>query len=198
MENVLVVPVSCLGDIVSVDGLITGRESEVLDLIAAEGRFLARPTAEEDPSYKQIIPYVTVVRGDEVFATRRLSKGGESRLHGRMSLGVGGHINEIDQTGGSWLMNCLRREIEEEVALEDFGSLTLRGLINDNGNDVGSVHLGFFFTLTTDGAVSVRETEKLSGGFEAIASLPDHIEQMETWSRIITPELMKLWTAGKL
>ena len=198
MENVLVVKTSSLGDIVSKNGLITGRENEVLDLISSEGFFLPRPTAEESPQYKQIIPYVAVVRKDEVFATRRLKKGGESRLHGLMSLGVGGHINEADRDHGAWLMNCLRREIEEEIDIADFGELTLRGLINDNANEVGSVHLGFFFTLTTGGDVSVRETEKLEGGFVPIASLPEHTGEMETWSRIIVPELTELWTAGKL
>ena len=198
MENVLVVKTASLGDIISRSGLIKGHESEVLSLIAAEGSFLARPVAEKSPEYRQIIPYVAIVRGDEVFATRRLSKGGESRLHGLMSLGVGGHINEIDSKDDDWLMNCLRREIEEEVDIADFGTLTLRGLVNDNGNDVGSVHLGFFFTLTTTGGVTVRETDKLTGGFEPIAALPEQLHTMETWSQIITPELTELWKAGKL
>ena len=198
MENVLVVKTASLGNIISRSGLIKGHESEVLSLIASEGSFLARPVAEESPEYRQIIPYVAIVRGDEVFATRRLSKGGESRLHGLMSLGVGGHINEIDSKDDDWLMNCLRREIEEEVDIDDFGALTLRGLVNDNGNDVGSVHLGFFFTLTTTGGVTVRETEKLTGGFEPIAALPEQLHTMETWSQIITPELTALWKAGKL
>ena len=198
MENVLVVKTASLGNIISRSGLIKGHEDEVLSLIAAEGSFLARPVAEESPKYRQIIPYVAIVRGDEVFATRRLSKGGESRLHGLMSLGVGGHINEIDSKDADWLMNCLRREIEEEVDISDFGTLTLRGLVNDNGNDVGSVHLGFFFTLTTTGGVTVRETEKLTGGFEPIAALPEQLHAMETWSQIITPELTELWKAGKL
>lgn len=198
MENVLVIKTESLGDIVSKNGLITGREDEVLALIASEGFFLARPAAEESPEYKQIIPYVSVVRGGEVFATRRLNKGGESRLHGLMSLGVGGHINEIDRGRGEWLMNCLRREIEEEIDIADFGTLTLRGLINDDSNDVGSVHLGFFFTLTTAGDVFVRETEKLAGGFIPISSLRGELAGMETWSQIITPELTDLWIAGKL
>ncbi|MBR2716973.1 MAG: hypothetical protein IKD79_04470, partial [Oscillospiraceae bacterium] len=76
--------------------------------------------------------------------------------------------------------------------------LSLRGLINDNGNDVGSVHLGFFFTLSTAGHVTVRETEKLTGGYVPISSLPEKTGGMESWSQIITPELVKLWTAGKL
>lgn len=198
MENVLVIKTATLGDIVAESGLITGREADVMSLIVSEGQFLPRPVAEESPAYRQIIPYVAIVRGDEVFVTRRLKKGGEARLHGLMSLGVGGHINEIDKTNGDWLMNCLRREIEEEVDLSDFGTLTLYGLINDNGNDVGNVHLGFFFTLTTNGDVSVRETEKLEGGFLPIRDLPAQIDHMETWSQIITPELTRLWTAGKL
>lgn len=198
MENVLVVPTASLGDITARNGLITGREQTVLDLIRSEGSFLARPVAEESPEYRQIIPYVAIVRGDEVFATRRLPKGGESRLHGLMSLGVGGHINEIDQTDGQWLMNCLRREIEEEVDIADFGTLTLRGLINDSSNAVGNVHLGFFFTLTTSGDVFVRETEKLTGGFVPMEELPDRTDNMETWSRIVTDELVTLWKTGKL
>ena len=197
-ENVLVVPTASLGDAVAMNGLITGRENEVMDLIRREGFFLDRPTAEESPAYRQIIPYVAVVRGGEVFATRRLPKGGESRLHGRLSLGVGGHINETDRKDGDWLLNCLRREIEEEIDIADFGTLTLRGLINDGSDAVGSVHLGFFFTLTTGGDVSVRETEKLSGGFLPIASLAERLEEMESWSRFAAPELEKLWTAGTL
>ena len=198
MENVLVVPTPSLGDITAVNGLITGREQLVLELIQSKGTFLARPVAEESPEYRQIIPYVAIVRGDEVFATRRLNKGGESRLHGLMSLGVGGHINEIDQADGEWLMNCLRREIEEEVDIADFGTLTLRGLINDSSNAVGNVHLGFFFTLTTSGDVSVRETDKLTGGFVPIRELSRHTDNMETWSRIVTDELVTLWNTGKL
>lgn len=198
MENVLVVPTGSLGDITAVNGLITGREDEVLDLIRREGTFLARPVAEESPEYRQIIPYVAIVRGDEVFATRRLPKGGESRLHGRLSLGVGGHINEIDQADGQWLMNCLRREIEEEVDIADFGTLTLRGLINDSADAVGNVHLGFFFTLTTTGDVFVRETEKLAGSFLPMAELSGHRDNMESWSGIVTDELLTLWNAGKI
>ncbi len=68
----------------------------------------------------------------------------------------------------------------------------------DKGKFVGSVHLGFFFTLTTTGDVSVRETEKLEGGFLPLSSLAEAVPQMETWSQIIVPELTALWTAGKL
>lgn len=196
MENVLVIRTETLGDIIAEGGLLRGREDEVMALIRSHGEFIPRPEAEVDPSYRQIIPYVAILRGDEVFATRRLSKGGEARLHGRMSLGVGGHMNEIDEEGDDWLMNCLKREVDEEVVMEDFGPLTLQGLINDKGDDVGSVHLGFFFTLRTKGEVQVRETEKLEGGFVKIAGLENSLDDMEGWSQIVTPRLVELWTAG--
>ena len=196
MENVLVIKTETLGDILAENGLLCGREAEVMALIRSEGEFIPRPAAELDPSYRQIIPYVSIVRGDEVFITHRLNKGGEARLHGKMALGVGGHMNEIDERGEDWLMNCLRREVAEEVSMENMGELTLRGLINDSSNDVGSVHLGFFFTLTTAGAVEVLETEKLAGGFVPIASLLDNSDDMEGWSQIVAPRLVELWTTG--
>lgn len=197
MEKVLVIKTETLGDIIAENGLLCGREAEVMALIRSRGEFIPRPEAELDPSYKQIIPYVSIVRDGQVFATRRLNKGGEARLHGKMALGVGGHMNEIDEAGDDWLMNCLWREVAEEVAMEDMGDLTLRGLINDGGDAVGSVHLGFFFTLTTKGDVQVRETEKLEGSFVPLATLLENTDDMEGWSRIVAPKLVELWTAGK-
>lgn len=197
MENVLVVKTALLGDIVAHSGLITGREEEVMHLLRTQSEFMPRPEAELDPAYRQIIPYVAVVRRGEVFATTRLNKGGETRLHGKISLGVGGHMNEIDREG-DWLMHALRREVDEEIALDNFGTLTLRGLIVDNENEVGRVHLGVFFTLTTTGEAAVRETEKLEGGFVKISELNRQDERLEGWSRIAAKELGALWTTGKL
>lgn len=197
MENVLVIKTELLGSIVAQSGLITGCEDEVMRLLRTQSEFMPRPEAENDPTYRQIIPYVAVVRGDEVFATTRLNKGGEARLHGKVSLGVGGHMNEIDREG-DWLMHALRREVDEEIALDDFGTLTLRGIIVDNENEVGRVHLGVFFTLTTHGEATVRETEKLEGGFIKIADLAAMNDRMEGWSCIVTDELRSLWIAGKL
>lgn len=185
MENVLVVKTELLRQYINRDGLIMGCENEVVDIINKNFEFLPRPEAEEDPSYKQIIPYVLICRGDEVFATRRLNKGGESRLHGLISLGVGGHINpETDGGSDDALMKGLWREIEEEVYITKKGALEMKGLINDDSNGVGSVHLGFLFTLETSGEVSVRETEKLSGEWIKRDKLRELAPKMETWSQI--------------
>jgi predicted NUDIX family phosphoesterase len=172
------------------NGLISGCGAELMNIIDAKHTFIPRPEAERDPSYKQIIPYVTLCRDDQVFATRRLSQGGESRLHGLLSLGVGGHINPADDDAASPLMNGLRREVAEEVRIERAGALVPRGVINDDTNEVGSVHLGFFFTLDVEGEVTVRETEKLSGEWLRLSDLCGLKGQMETWSQLIVEALI--------
>lgn len=166
-------------------GLITESNAEMLDIIRAEHEFIPRPDAENDPGYKQIIPYVVLRRGDEIFMTRRLKKGGEARLHGLMSIGVGGHINPVDDVDReNVLLRGLERELDEEVEIEHRGGLHPVGFINDDTNGVGSVHLGLCYTLPVEGEVRVRETEKLEGGWTTAAELRGNWDMLETWTQI--------------
>ena len=126
MENILVVPTATLRPYLTDRGLIRGKEAELFAVIEKEHLFIPRPEAENDPSYKQIIPYITLCRNDEVFCTRRTNKGGETRLHGRLSLGIGGHINTLDDMdSGDIFRRGLQRELEEEVFLSGGGDLIL-------------------------------------------------------------------------
>ena len=184
-ESILVVRREYLAPYLTEDfGLITEGVEEIVRVIEAHHEFRPRPEMETDPAYKQIIPYVLVTRGAEAFVMQRLKKGGEQRLHGLLSLGVGGHINPVDEAEGSALMAGLRREVDEEVAVERAASLTPLGVINNDRDEVGRVHLGFLFRLEAEGAVTVRETEKLSGSFMPIAALPALRDKMEGWSQI--------------
>lgn len=184
MEQVLVVERKKIEQFISGrNGLIREKTGELFSVIMAEHEFMPRPEAEERPDYKQIIPYVILRRGDEVFVTRRLNKGGEARLHGKISIGIGGHINPIDESG-DLLMRGLWREIHEEVSLYEHGELTPCGFINDDSNAVGSVHLGACFTLPVWGEVSVRETEKLEGLWMTPDELRENYDSMETWTQI--------------
>ena len=184
-ESILVVRREYLAPYLTEDfGLITEGVEEIVRVIEAHHEFRPRPEMETDPAYTQIIPYVLVTRGAEAFVMQRLKKGGEQRLHGLLSLGVGGHINPVDEAEGSALTAGLRREVDEEVALERAVSLTPLGVINNDRDEVGRVHLGFLFRLEAEGAVTVRETEKLSGSFMPIAALPALRDKMEGWSQI--------------
>ena len=110
-ESILVVRREYLAPYLTEDfGLITEGVEEIVRVIEAHHEFRPRPEMETDPAYKQIIPYVLVTRGAEAFVMQRLKKGGEQRLHGLLSLGVGGHINPVDEAGGSALTAGLRRE----------------------------------------------------------------------------------------
>lgn len=192
MENVLTVKRELIAAYIPEKGITTENCDKMVDTILQHYEFLPRPEAEGDPSHKQIIPYVVICRGDEVFATRRLKKGGEARLHGLLSLGVGGHINpETDGSGADVLYRGMKREIEEEVSIDNMGQMTPRGIINDDTTEVGSVHLGLFYTLEVTGEVNVLETEKLEGFWIKRTEMEGLTEQMETWSQFVIQALSK-------
>ena len=184
MEQVLVVKREKIEKFIAgKNGLITENVPELLEVIRNEHEYMPRAEAEERPDFKQIIPYVILRRGDKVFVTRRLNKGGEARLHGKISICGGGHINPVDEQG-DMLMKGLWREIHEEVELQNHGELCSCGFINDDSNSVGSVHLGACFTLETEGEVSVKETEKLEGLWMTLPELNANYDFMETWTQI--------------
>lgn len=173
------------------NGLIQGVGEALVDIISENHEFKPRPEMELDATYKQIIPYVAVCRGGDILTLRRLNKGGEARLHGLISIGVGGHINPVDEAeGGSVLMSGLRREVAEELYIERELSLTPLGVINDDGNEVGRVHLGFLFRMEVEGEVLVRETEKLAGEWVSLANISTLAPEMETWSQIALEALI--------
>lgn len=186
MESVLVVKAEKLKKYIQgLNGMIETDREALVDTIINEHEFLPRPEAEEDPTYKQIIPYVVLRQGDKIFTTRRLNKGGEARLHGKVSIGIGGHINPVDETSKEKvLMRGLERELDEEVSIEKRGELVPVGVINNDTNDVGSVHLGLCFTMEVQGEVKVKETEKLEGLWFTVPELMEYWDNMEEWTQI--------------
>ncbi len=153
--------------------------------VAARGPYLERPLAEDDPAHKQLIPYVVVRDGERVFLMERTDAGGDRRLHGKASIGVGGHLNPVDE-GDDALMAGLRREWDEELAAGWTPEFRLVGLLNDDSNPVGAVHLGVVFTVEADGrAVEVREREKLTGAFVAPEAVSAAWDRLETWSQLV-------------
>ncbi len=186
MENVLVVKTEKLKKYIQgLNGMIETDRKALVDTIINEYEFLPRQEAEENPNFKQIIPYVVLRQGNKIFTTRRLNKGGEARLHGKVSIGIGGHINPVDETEKQQvLMRGLERELREEVSIEKLGELIPVGVINNDSNEVGSVHLGLCFTMEVQGEVKVRETEKLEGLWLTVDELMKYWDNMEEWTQI--------------
>lgn len=153
--------------------------------VAEHGAYLERTVAEADPSRKQLIPYVVVRDAERVFLMHRTAAGGDVRLHGRASIGVGGHLNPVDH-GEDALMAGLRREWSEELDAAWEPEFRLVGLLNDDTNPVGAVHLGVVFEVMADGRpLAVRERHKLTGRFADVGELAAAWGRLETWSRLV-------------
>jgi predicted NUDIX family phosphoesterase len=158
--------------------------------VAADGSFMDRPLAEEDAAFKQLIPYVVVRDGALVYLMERTTAGGDPRLHGKASIGVGGHLNPVDK-GEDPLADGLRREWSEELIADWEPAFRLVGLLNDDTNPVGSVHLGVVFEVDAAGrGVEVRERDKLTGRFATLAEVRAAWDRMETWSRLVADHLL--------
>ncbi|MBN1947196.1 MAG: hypothetical protein JW797_16110 [Bradymonadales bacterium] len=162
-----------------------------LNQIESAITFVARDQVEQDPQRKQIIPYGVVTREELVFAMERLTGGGERRLWGKVSLGVGGHINPGDSSPDGSIRTAFERELHEELIIRGIQSVFPCGFLNDDSQPVGSVHLGvvYLVKLTPHGCAEVREADALRGGFVACADLDPLQERMESWSAFVLQAL---------
>ena len=180
-------------------GLIK-ENSEVLKRIVQNGLFLRRSELEEDPSFKQIIPYAIIsnkepkrsgVRQSQSFYLfKRTSKQTEKRLHNKFSLGVGGHMNPNDsmESKEQYLIDELKRELYEEVKLLNgclIEDIEFIGFINDDTISVGSVHIGLLYNIhVSNKEVYINETDKMTADWIDKPNLAEFYEGMETWTKI--------------
>ena len=187
MEQVLVVTAEDAKNIIKGEGLIPCSEDSLAALCAVS-LFLPRDEAEGNPHYRQLIPYVVVLDATlHIFACTRLTKQSETRLHNKVSLGVGGHINPADgPLEPTIIKRAAWRELHEElhVSVENSGELVFCGLVNDLSTPVSRDHLGCILLLKTHGQVSVREKDKMTGEFVSEQVLLQRLAQLESWSRL--------------
>ena len=136
------------------DGFVPAAKAEMIRALGDAGLWIGpRGQLERDPSFRQLIPYIVLARGPRVAVYRRAVAGGEQRLHGRWSLGLGGHVELEDLVvgdasgGGSvdiWdaLERCAVREVDEEIQGARIAQKRWIGLLADDSTDVSRVHLG--------------------------------------------------------
>jgi predicted NUDIX family phosphoesterase len=192
-EHVLVVPRSVFERAGAFQGFC-GDTASYLPLLLDPTHTSWRPRAsvEEDPSFKQLIPYCVLAWRDadgspHYFAYTRGGGQSEARLRAKRSVGIGGHISSIDGEHGddTSYETGMRRELAEEIAIGGTWSARCVGIINDDSNPVGQVHLGIVHVLELDRPeVSPRETEIAACGFESLEALLADRERFETWSQI--------------
>jgi len=152
----------------------------ILDRLRS-GSFVPRSAAESDRDLKQIIPYLVLRDGERIFLMKRTRAGGDARLHDLYTIGVGGHLNPGD---GS-IVGGLEREWAEEMTADFVPDFEFFGLLNDDTVEVGVHHLGIVYAADAAGrSVAVRETHKLAGSFETVATARSVYDRMETWSQL--------------
>jgi predicted NUDIX family phosphoesterase len=199
-ERVLVVPTSRFHEL----GHFQGFSADVARYLPAllEGDDLAyrpRGKMEQDPSFKQLIPYVLFRYVDDDGAVRlfQYTRGGgqgEKRLHAKRSVGVGGHISAEDAADRGNRHDVyregMRRELDEEVAIGSPYSEQCVGLINDDETPVGAVHLGVVHLCDLQRPeVAPREEDILNAGFRPVAEILAELDRFETWSQIVVRAL---------
>jgi predicted NUDIX family phosphoesterase len=192
-EHVLVVPTQIFRELGYFQGFCAdvARYRDVL-LDAKNVQFRPRSKVEVDPEFKQLIPYMIFCHTDSsgnihVFQYVRGKGMGESRLHQKRSIGIGGHIASEDQAqrSGDVYREGMLRELHEEVVLRTTFTEQCIGLINDDATEVGRVHLGIVHRLdVVEPNVVSNEVDLIESGFMPLEELRNHREQMESWSAI--------------
>ena len=189
-EHVLVVPTQLFHELGHFQGFSQDVDKYLSVLLdPANTSYRPRDAMEKDPSFKQLIPYVLFElehQGErELFQYTRGKGQGESRLHSKKSVGVGGHISSIDSDLDSGYENGMRRELSEETRIETTYSEHRVGMINDDENEVGQVHLGIVHVFKVESRdVYAREEDIAEAGFSPLSSIMDELDRYETWSQI--------------
>ena len=201
-EKVLVVTRQLLDEV----GSFQGFRSEVsgyLEAFLAEGNnfYLLRDDAEEDPSHKQIIPYAIFHYQGRFLHYVRGGSGGEKRLAAKGSIGIGGHINTTDAGEDGLARDAylagVAREVEEELNVKTLYRQKVVGLLNDDSNEVGAVHLGvvhLFDLESTD--VTSNEDSITEVEFLTLKELEDRLDRLETWSSILVENMESILGAS--
>jgi predicted NUDIX family phosphoesterase len=197
-ENVLVVKRSLFDRLGSFHGL-NFEPQKYLEAILSRGNnfFLQRVQAENDPTHKQIIPYAILAFENKVLYYVRGKKAGEQRLVAKGSIGIGGHMNESDESlfalDEAAYRAGVEREVNEEVKIGTSFDDRIVALLNDDTTEVGQVHLGIvhIFKLT-EPKVEKREAMITNLAFLGKDELLARRESLETWSQLCVDSLDKL------
>jgi predicted NUDIX family phosphoesterase len=197
-ENVLVVRRSLFDELGSFHGLNFEPEKYLRALLSRGNNFfLPRAQAENDPTHKQIIPYAIIAHGDTVLHYVRGKKAGEQRLVAKGSVGIGGHMNDTDESLFAWDEHAYRagveREVNEEITIETVFEDRIVALLNDDTTEVGRVHLGVVHVFRlAEPRVAKREAMITNLAFLTKEELRARRDNLETWSQLCVDSFDRL------
>src|SRR5246127_5531818 len=189
-ENVLVIRRGLFDQLGSFQGL-NFEPQKYVDAFLSRGNnfFLLRPEAEINPAYKQIIPYALIAFENKIAYYVRGKKAGEQRLVAKGSIGIGGHMNEADESlfalDEAAYRAGVEREVNEEIKIDSPFEDQIVALLNDDTTEVGRVHLGVVHVFK----LAEPKIEKREAMITGLTFLPEEDllarrETMESWSQI--------------
>jgi predicted NUDIX family phosphoesterase len=187
-ERVLVVKADWIHSLHYERGFLRDIHPDFMSGLPSRAFFMDRPEAESHPEYRQVIPYVLVHLDGKYLTVTRHKTQGEARLHDKMSFGIGGHINPVDGDPSDLLDSGLRRELSEELNIDNppgLKDLKPLGLICDDTDEVSQVHLGVVLRWDVKSAVDIRETDKMHGEYLTPSEIGTHRDRLENWSRLV-------------
>lgn len=197
-ENVLVIRRELFDELGRFQGLNFEAE-KYLKAILSRGSnfFIPRREAETNPAYKQIIPYALIAFEKMVLHYVRGKKAGEQRLVAKGSIGIGGHMNETDESLFAMDEQAYRagveREVNEEIKIDTPFEDRIVALLNDDSTEVGRVHLGIVHVFKLK-EPNVQKREAMITGLTFLTKeeLMARRESLENWSQICLVSLERL------
>ncbi len=177
-------------------------DNDFEEIIIKNFEYMQRGIAEENRDYKQPIGYWVVINEEnKMFVYKRGwadSAAGDARLHNKIAVGVGGHIEKEEENSKNPIKDTLIREVEEEINLKpkNIKEVVSIGYINDDNDPVWEVHIGACYIIFTQNfSFELMDGEIASGEFIEISEYEKMIEsgdyKIETWSTILLGPLKK-------
>ncbi len=194
-EQILVIKRTALFQAQAPQGFLPQNLDSYLTVITDKKEFFSRAAMEKNPRYKQIIPYLIFSHTDahgqqRLFLMQRTAVASETRLRNKYSLGIGGHIRQEDLSENS-IFAWANREFHEEVHYT--GTLTVEplGIVNDDSDEVGTVHLGLVLLLQGNSADISVKSELKQGHLFTLDECKSYAPDMENWSQLVLTHLAK-------
>ncbi len=190
-ESILVVKRTNLFPNEVPQGLINVNLNQYYQLIHEKKEFLWRSHMEIDQQYKQIIPIFVFLYENKIFLMQRSKTSGDARLNEKYTVGIGGHVRQEDLAEAS-IQEWGWREFHEEIEYQGALNIKTLGMINDDSNDVGRVHLGFVFLAYGDSNQISIKSELQSGSLVSLEEAIQKGDQLESWTKIIIEYLLQI------
>jgi predicted NUDIX family phosphoesterase len=204
-EEVLCVPRrSVEGQIkISEKKMITPNWKTVVKLINRRGRYVARSLAESSDELLQVVP-ICIIRNGNRFLTNVRHEPSES-LHEAFGNWAGGHVRKQDLAaeGTKWesVLVGLRRELHEELSLEDLPRPVPVGIVHSSENDRAARHIGIVFEVAFSGPANIaafdnktireRPDRYVRTTWMEREALSQNLDSQRDWSRAISSFLVQ-------